>query len=421
MTPNNLKYIPGLDGIRALAAFLVISWHWPNIMLSLKFGWIGVNIFFVLSGFLITRILLNSKELGFKSYITRFYYNRALRIFPLYYIFLVVSFLLILIFTRYTPALRSNAEWESAFQAAKQDFPYCLTYTSNLKNNLRLLLHLTNRSNLFFGHLWSLALEEQFYVIFPFLVYFVSRKNLKIITVIILILCPLLRLWGAIYGINMVSDRYWLGELFYSNTFCQADALFTGAALAIFNIRFVKPYLTVFITALVWFTVGVICLVFLRNAAVLLVPVRSFGYNFPAFWFSQRTEYWFINIRPFYLYTLVNFLAVALLLPAIQGEPVFPFIFQNRRIAYLGKISYGIYILHYPILTVFMFVADLNLGGWYKLTQNPVAEAVCFLLYLAVVIIIADFSYRYIEKRFLKYKNGIKPGYLPVQEIAPTL
>ena len=71
---KSLGYISGLDGIRALAAFLVISTHWPNNFLSLKFGWIGVNIFFVLSGFLITRILLQTKERPFKEYIGHFYY-----------------------------------------------------------------------------------------------------------------------------------------------------------------------------------------------------------------------------------------------------------------------------------------------------------------------------------------------------------
>jgi peptidoglycan/LPS O-acetylase OafA/YrhL len=415
MEENSLNYIPGLDGIRALAAFLVISTHWPNNMLSLKFGWMGVNIFFVLSGFLITRILLNNKQKGFKNYITGFYYNRALRIFPLYYTFLVVTFLLVLAFTYYNPGLLTYDEWKSAYHAVKHDFPYYLSYTYNLKINLRLLLHLPDSSNRFFGHLWSLAVEEQFYLIFPFLVYFASKKTLKTITVIILVLCPLLRLWGAVYGINMVSDRYWLGEFFYSNTFCQADALFTGAALAIFNIRSIKPYFTFIITALAWLSVGVTCFIFLRKAGIFLVPFKSFGYDFPGYWFLERTGYWFINMRPFYQYTLVNLLAAALILPAIKGHPIFPVIFQNKRIAYFGKISYGIYVFHSPILAMFILIADLNLGGWYKLTQNPFVEITCFLLYITAVISTAYLSYEYFEKKILKYKNRLNKTHQPFQ------
>ncbi|HTK18626.1 MAG TPA: acyltransferase [Mucilaginibacter sp.] len=415
MQDNSLKYIAGLDGIRALAAFLVISTHWPNNMLSLKFGWIGVNIFFVLSGFLITRILLNSKQKGFRDYITGFYYNRALRIFPLYYAFLFISLLLIVAFTYVIPGLLAYSDWKAAYSSITHDLPYYLTYTYNLKINLRLLFHLPESSNHYFAHLWSLALEEQFYLIFPFVVYFASRKTLKIITIIILALCPLLRLWGVLYGVHMVSDHYWLGELFYSNTFCQADALFTGAALAIFNIRSIKPYFTFFVTAFLWLLVGFTCFIFLRKAGYFLVPFKSFGYDFPGFWFLERTGYWFINIRPFYQYTLVNLLAVALILPAINGTPVFPVVFQNKRISYLGKISYGIYVFHNPIMAVFVLIADLNFGGWYKLTQNPLAEIASFLLYLAVVICIAHLSFTYFEKRFLKYKNRIKNTYQPVQ------
>ena len=414
MKENSLKYLPGLDGIRALAAFLVISTHWPNNMLSLKFGWIGVNIFFVLSGFLITRILLNSKQKGFRDYITWFYYNRALRIFPLYYAFLIVSFLLVLAFTYCLPDLLNYSDWKTAYYAITHDLPYYLTYTYNLKINLRPLLHLPDSSNRYFAHLWSLALEEQFYLIFPFLVYFASIKTLKITTIVILILCPLMRLCGVVYGTTMVSDHYWLGELFYSNTFCQADALFTGAALAIFNIKSIKPYLTFFCAALAWLSLGLICFIFLRKAGYFLVPFKSFGYDFPGFWFDERTNHWFINIRPFYQYTLVNLLAASLILPAINGKPIFPVLFQNRGIAYLGKISYGIYIFHNPIMAVFILVADVNLGGWYRLTQNPFAEIACFLLYIAVVISIAHLSFRYFEKSFLKYKKRIKNTYQPI-------
>jgi peptidoglycan/LPS O-acetylase OafA/YrhL len=222
---KELHYLEGLDGIRALAAFMVILTHWPNVFLSLKFGWIGVNIFFVLSGFLITRILISDKTQHLKLYLKKFYVKRSLRIFPLYYAFLGIGFLSFLIFTAIFPSLLQIESWKSGYEATKQDYAWYLSYAYNIKINLRYFFSWPDSSNTFFGHLWSLALEEQFYLIYPFIVYFASIKNLKKIVIALIVMCPLLRLWASIYGVNLVSDPYWLGELFYSNTLLQADAL----------------------------------------------------------------------------------------------------------------------------------------------------------------------------------------------------
>jgi peptidoglycan/LPS O-acetylase OafA/YrhL len=409
MDTKTLNYIPGLDGIRALAAFLVISTHWPNNMLSLKFGWIGVNIFFVLSGFLITRILVSQKQYTFKKFISDFYYKRALRIFPLYYAFLILSFLLIIIATHYLPQLLTYEGWKAAYNAAISDFPYYFTYTYNLKVNAQHFIYLPDNATPIFGHLWSLSLEEQFYLMFPFLVYFTSLKTLKTTTIAVLIICPLLRLWAVLFAAPIATNTYWLGELFYTNTFCQADALFTGAALALFSFKQVKPYLTFFAIAALWLFVGIACFVMLRKSGYFLVPFKSFGYDFPAFWFGEKTPYWLINIRPFYQYTMVNLLAAAFILPAINGKPLFPAVFLAKPIAYLGKISYGIYVFHAPLLFIMILLADLKLGGWQKVTSTPAMEITFFIVYIAIVAGAAHLSYQYFEKKILKYKYRLSP------------
>lgn len=398
-----LGYIYGLDGIRALAAFLVISTHWPNNFLSLKFGWIGVNIFFVLSGFLITRILLQTKERTFNEYIGHFYYKRALRIFPLYYAFLIIGFVSVLIFSRFFPSLFSLDSWRGAYYAAIHDYKYYFTYTYNIKINLRYFIHWQDSSNRFFGHMWSLCVEEQFYLIFPFIIYFASAKNLKRIIIAILVICPLIRLWAALYGAHLVTDRYWLGELIYSNTFCQADALTMGAALAVFNFKIAKPYLVFFFTFFAWLMVGMICFYLLRKSGYEHLEGKSLGYDFPGYWFDEPTKYFLVNIRAFYQYTLVNLLAVSLILPAIQGSPLFPKIFLNSFVSYLGKISYGIYVFHAPIVAIFELIGDLK-GGWFKLTQNHYVETGIFVLYVAVVVGLSHLSYQYFEKKILVYK-----------------
>jgi peptidoglycan/LPS O-acetylase OafA/YrhL len=400
-----LNYIEGLNGIRALAALLVISAHWPGNLLSLKFGWIGVNIFFVLSGFLITRILLEEKkDASLKKYLLNFYYKRSLRIFPLYYAFLAIFCLIILLLSFNIPSLLNNETFKGGYDAVTKDMPYYLTYTYNLKINFRYLFNLADSSNQFFGHLWSLAVEEQFYLIFPFIIYFSSTRNLKLIIIMILVACPLLRLWAAINAINLVNDKYWLGEFFYSNTLCQADALITGAALTVFNIKINKPYIFFFSVVCICLAVGLTQLYFLRQSGYFLIEGKSFGFNFPGFWFEQPTPYFLINIRAFYLYSLVNLLAVAIILPFVVKKPIFSWFFKSKLMDYLGKISYGIYIFHYPLIA-FVTIAIGYFGGFSLLANYPLLECILFITLLSTIIFISHLSYQYFEKRFLNFKN----------------
>lgn len=402
---TKLSYIPELDGIRALAAFLVMLTHWPNVFLSLKFGWIGVNIFFVLSGFLITRILVSEKEQPLKNYLKQFYFKRSLRIFPLYYAFIIGGLITFAVLTFFFPSLLQQEMWKSGYETITKDFAWYFTYAYNIKINLRYFFEWKDSSNYFFGHLWSLALEEQFYLIFPFIVYFASLKNLKRIVLALIIICPLIRLWAAVYGHQLVNDSYWFGELFYSNTFLQADALAWGAAITLFDFKLKKHYLNFALVFFAWLIVGLTCLYFLRKAGYFLVEGKSLGYNFPGFWYQQFTPYFLINIRPFYQSILVNVLAVFLILPATQNKALFPKIFNQPLINYFGRISYGIYIFHNPIMALFV-IGGSYFGGWYVFTANPIVEILVFIIYFLVVFGVAHLSYQYFEKLFLKFKNN---------------
>jgi peptidoglycan/LPS O-acetylase OafA/YrhL len=401
---EKLDYLPGLDGIRALAAFLVISTHWPNVGISLKFGWIGVNIFFVLSGFLITRILVHEKHRKFKPYLSKFFVNRVFRIFPIYYLFFGITALIILLIWRFIPQLSHDGTIVSGVNTIKYDTPFYLTYTYNIKINLLYFFNWIGYQNQFFGHLWSLSVEEQFYLVFPFVVYFLDARTLKKLLIAIIIICPLIRLWAAIIGLHLVTDRFWLGATIYTNTFCQADAFATGALLALFPIKIKFPYLNFFIASLLFLAVGFTCFFFLRKAGYFLVEGKSLGFNYPGFWFDQKTPWFLINIRAFYQYSLVNLLAFTLIAPATIKKPLFPAIFNAKPISYLGKISYGIYLFHNPMIAFFM-IGGTFFGGWYKLTANPLVDLVIFIFYLVIVISLAHVSYKYFERKILdKYK-----------------
>jgi peptidoglycan/LPS O-acetylase OafA/YrhL len=142
--------IPALDGVRGLAILLVILYH----CCGLPFGWVGVDLFFVLSGFLITRILLAKQDQP--DYFKNFYKNRILRIFPLYFLVLTLYFTIEYVFYH-------------------KNIAYSLYFFFFLQNTNFAKTAFENAHGL--QHTWSLAIEEQFYAVFPFAVYFLNKKR----------------------------------------------------------------------------------------------------------------------------------------------------------------------------------------------------------------------------------------------------
>jgi peptidoglycan/LPS O-acetylase OafA/YrhL len=204
--------IPPLDGVRGLAILMVMLTHYDafldrrsfpqHILLSVfDYGWAGVDLFFVLSGFLITGILLRSREAS--NYFRVFYARRILRIFPLYYFSLLVLFGLLL------PAFHSQGQILPTFP-----------------EKLRYLLYIQNWfiAVQWSGQYWSLAVEEQFYLVWPLIVYLFGRKRTLQIAIGASLFSLVLRfvLFGA--GVNPI--------LILTNVFTRLDSLMIGAACA---------------------------------------------------------------------------------------------------------------------------------------------------------------------------------------------
>jgi peptidoglycan/LPS O-acetylase OafA/YrhL len=166
-----MSHVNSLDGIRGIAVALVMLFHFG----ALPAGWVGVQIFFVLSGYLITQILLREKEKQqFGDFLGRFYWRRSLRIFPLYFTFLALA---LVAYTGFGEPKSFATDW-----------PYLATYTTNFGR-----LRSTDIGPIFV-HLWSLAVEEQFYLFWPLLVYFLPMHIFKRALIAIIALTPLLRL-----------------------------------------------------------------------------------------------------------------------------------------------------------------------------------------------------------------------------------
>jgi peptidoglycan/LPS O-acetylase OafA/YrhL len=214
-------HAPRLDGLRGIAILLVLFYHLCHYGLAktpaaqvfvtlVVVGWSGVDLFFVLSGFLITSILLRQRESP--SYFRTFYARRVIRIFPLYYAVLIL-FLWIL------PAITSQAEGFWMAGADRQTFWYW-AFLSNIHNAFT-----GNYQHYFLEITWSLAIEEQFYLVWPLLVYLTSRRQLIRICWGIIVGALALRIAIAAYG---RPNQIFL----YTFTPCRLDELATGGLIA---------------------------------------------------------------------------------------------------------------------------------------------------------------------------------------------
>jgi peptidoglycan/LPS O-acetylase OafA/YrhL len=363
-SPSRLQYVPGLDGVRCYAVLIVALYHFHNFAA----GWVGVQAFFVLSGYLITSILLESKETHRESYFKRFYWRRTLRIFPLYFAYIGVMTAAYVLFS--VPAA-FGVLWK-----------YLYTYTSNFTR-----LGVYDRGGEFFIHFWSLAVEEQFYLIWPLLVLLVSRQSLKRIVIGLLVGVPLIRLgageWMFAHGFE--ADR--VARVLGAFTLTQFDAFAAGAAILLFNASEWRHPQRIAIGGLaVWLAAGA--------AMLITLPAGARGWSIDTLGHHATT----INYYHVWGNTLTNLASAAVILAALKGA--LPWVFQNRAALHVGKVSYGVYVLHLPMHNL------LNQAIDYR--HSSVAGLGIFVLYFAAVVLAATVSYSLFESRFLRLKDRVR-------------
>jgi len=371
-----MKYIKQLDSLRGIAVLLVIITHWfpeGNPLHDYTAYFNGVDIFFALSGFLITKILLQNREeaerLGTpKLFVSKnFYVRRFLRIFPIYYAAILVLFAL-------GPKTGTHI---------RDSVVYFLTYTSNF------YFIQTGRWDGMLSHLWSLAVEEQFYLLWPWLVLFLRKK----------ILLPLIVV-SILVGI--------VGQHYFSMiaTFCCFDGFGLGALLAwalVYRPELLKKYfgLALFLT--------VVCCVLqvarvVSNSQIEPVPSR----------------------------TLTSICTITVIASVLLGKGTqtlfYKFVLNNRALIFLGKISYGVYLYHLmlPVFSgkVLPWINERLFSGWMASSvylQN--VENFCLLLAGAYL------SWKLIEQPILRkkqnysYQKAAVPAkarlYVP-QEVSPA-
>jgi peptidoglycan/LPS O-acetylase OafA/YrhL len=362
---NEITRIPALDGIRGFAILLVLVFHligdreyignaWVDGVLSIaKACWIGVDLFFVLSGFLITSILLRAKE-G-KGWLWNFYARRALRILPLYYLWVGLYIFVV-------PALLP------------------VVYDGKGGPDFILWLHLAD----FKGHspaathLWSLAIEEQFYLVWPILV--ARFSNLSLLRVVAVALVGSLMLRGLILAGFLPLHPIKV----YVLPFTHCDGLLIGSALALLRRTSCLQRIQKFSFAL------------LASGGSLLIILFVAGGG-PSFW--QNPAIALVG------YPTVAFCFGVLVLLALRDDRLFKGIFSCGLLLVLGKFSYFIYLFHVPI--VILAKKHLKLEPWLLSKGVPVLAAWLFefLLLTGITLIGAVISWRLFEGPILRLKS----------------
>ncbi|HVM49407.1 MAG TPA: acyltransferase [Candidatus Acidoferrum sp.] len=369
-------HVAVLDGVRGVAILMVLFGHFyqtsvikVNYPLAGKIlgrvlapSGYGVELFFVLSGFLITGILLDTKELP--GYFGKFYMRRFLRIFPLYYGALAAVLLVLPLFV--------NLDAGGREIVAHQGWLWC--YLANWPS-----AYIWDNSNVFLlGHFWSLAVEEHFYILWPAMVFLLSRRGLVRVCFIVLVMCATVRATDAIMGQAGPLILQW-------TTLTRVDGLAIGGLLAIaLRTPELKEHLPSgkYMTAGLW-VFGVLVM------GLMLMP----------------RQVHFLPIPIFSETIVVSFLGLAVL-AALQAQPgeLYYQMLSSRVLVAFGKYSYGIYVIHGILRPVFAKVFNLEHAPiHYGLAF--VSLAAYYVFAIGVSFLLAWLSYNLMEKRFLALKR----------------
>jgi peptidoglycan/LPS O-acetylase OafA/YrhL len=379
------EYMPQLDSLRFFAVLAVLIAHegqpqkFPWILGALPWGALGVRLFFVLSGFLITGILLGCRDLAEATsqnplfFIRQFYFRRFLRIFPIYYLVLVAIFAVNL-------------------HPAREIWVWLLTYTSNIY----IALHRQWIGSI--GHFWTLAVEEQFYIFWPWMVLFAPRKWLVPMISFAMVLAPVYRFYAVTHDPTDFAVGEFTRDAF---TFACLDSLAIGALLALISQCISRREM----------------IQKLLNRLILPIGIISYLVLFLMHYYKVNSTAFFIfgDLSGTLIFCwLVS--AASLGFSGIVGK-----LLECDFIIYFGKITYGIYIYHNLVPVLFSFIFRSFGAEYYK------PGLLNFILSSTVALLIASLSWHLVErpinslKRYFKYapSRTVQPIYKEI-ELVPS-
>ena len=368
-------HIPEFDGLRGIAVLMVITFHFSSRLAFapgairmfrplLTPGWTGVDLFFILSGCLITGILLDEK--GTANYFSRFYTRRALRIFPVYYLALAVCLI-----TMPAPAAIPGTTLAA--------------YLLNASN----WLSLSGGEIKYLSHYWSLAVEEQFYLVWPLAVYALSKRAVLRVLLAVVVLAPVIR-WALLVTIPNTEMAL---RVAYSITPARADGLAFGALVAIClrNERLRSAILK-------------------RSGVALSITCAAL-----VLWFGAKERFHLeSSVARSLLSTFLglSYGLLALRVASTSGaKTLLHRILRSKLLTAAGKYSYAAYVFH--LLPIFWTIEQ-------KLESLPdparrLLAVPCFLGSIGLVFLLARLSWWLIEAPLLRLKARLAPPPPPLR------
>ena len=363
------RHLPALDGLRGIAIVLVLLRHFTPLGVASSFvggvgkavasvGGVGVDLFFVLSGFLITGILLDAK--GTPHFFRNFYARRTLRIFPLYYGVLFVCFVIVPLFHPFSAAEQKVAHEQG----------WLWLYGTNIREGMHGVEYPFTGGWLAMDHFWSLAVEEHFYLVWPLAVFLLSRRAMIAACAVAIGGALAIRLW-----LHLINDR---SMAYFHWTPCRMDALALGGLVALVAR---SP------SGAAW----------LPKVAVGVLPAALVATA--ASWRTDWGEYVFRG-------SLLGLMFAALLVLVVSAAARNPLsiVCRARPMRLMGKYSYAIYVLH-PLLmtTVLQYVAYPKLVA--RMHSGVAGVSAFLVIAFAVSIGAAWLSWHLYEKHFLRLKR----------------
>lgn len=370
-------YFPNLNGVRFIAAFSVLIHHTEQIkyLMGLEnnytnffiknMGKLGVGLFFVLSGFLITYLLLSEKKRRGDISAKDFYIRRILRIWPLYFIIVLLGFFVFPAIPIFNEPLRDQYYFDADFF---KRLPFFLLFLPNLG-------FVFFRSPYLCSQTWSVGVEEQFYAIWPWII---KSKN------------PVKTFIKLLVGFLTILGLAWL-YVFKVSDFSEETKVRIQEGLALFFSQFrILTMMIGGIGAYLIFTkkAKILTVLFRKDVQIIVYAILALmlgtGFHFP----GLNMEFYGL----FFCFFILN----------VSQNPKSLIYLEQKIIHYLGKISYGIYIYHPAVIVLcinsihYFFGKTIN-----HLTFNLILYPTAILL----TIIVCDLSFRFIETPLLKLKD----------------
>ena len=361
------KYLSSLDGLRGISIIQVLLFH-----LSVYHGGtFMIQGFMVQSGYLITLILLKnqSKNLSNKDYLKVFHVNRFLRILPLYFMYIIICIIIYLIYGI------DKGVWEKAIHL----------FTFNF-NNFRMMDGWNHDPT--FTHLWTMSLDMQFYLIWPFVVLFLNRRNLILVILTFLIMTPLIRFGTGVYLGDIGKSSFFIGNSIYTFSLSHFDAFMIGSLVPLIEWdRFLKTHFIPFVLGFILLFVGGLVNHYLIKKGMYSSFWKDLGYKFSG---TKNLQYvWNYSVANIFFFILVVILSSEL---SSRTKMILSKFLEFKPFTFLGKYTFGIYIFHGILITLVQKLGLFN-DKW-----------LASLIVFGGSISLAMLSYHFYEKQFLKRK-----------------